>query len=53
MKNLGIQDGKIILSGNRVFPLTIDDLFLLDLPSLTSNEPQTITEEEIIIELEE
>jgi hypothetical protein len=53
MKNLTIQDGKIIMPGFKVFPLTIDDLFLLDLPPLTPDEPQTVTEEEIIVELEE
>lgn len=51
-----VRDGKIILAGTgreEVFPLTVDDLFLLDLLGpLSSNTPQTVTEEEIIEELE-
>jgi hypothetical protein len=52
-----IKKGKIILRGDgeEEFPLTAEDLFLLDLPPLTTeaeNEPEVVTEEEIIEELE-
>jgi hypothetical protein len=46
-----LQLGKIILD-NETFPLTVDDLFLLDLPPLVTDEPETTSEQEILEELE-
>ena len=53
-KHPKVRDGKIILT-DEPFPLTIEDLFLLDLPPLTTEaetKPEVVTEEEIIEELE-
>lgn len=56
-----VRGNKIILAGTGLeeeFPLTVSDLFLLNLPGLTSTSipspdvPGTVTEEEIIQELE-
>jgi hypothetical protein len=48
-----IRKGKIILKGDgeEEFPLTAEDLFLLDLQPLSSDEPETVTQEEIREEL--
>ncbi len=59
-KHPALENGKIILGrvggeGGKEFPLTVDDLFLLDLAPLTVEDeivPETVTEEEIIEELE-
>jgi len=67
-KHPALENGKIILGrvgdkGGEEFPLTVDDLFLLDLAPLTVEDevapsptpepqPETVTEEEIIEELE-
>ncbi len=59
-KHPALENGKIILGraggkGGEEFPLTVDDLFLLDLVPLTVEDeivPETVTEEEIIEELE-
>jgi hypothetical protein len=67
-KRPALENGKIILGrvggkGGEEFPLTVEDLFLLDLGPLTVEDevvpsptpepqPETVTEEEIIEELE-
>jgi|GEM_PF-2413100 len=64
-KHPDLENGKIILGrvnkeGGEEFPLTVDDLFLLDLPPLVSTPtpspepigPETVTEQEIIEELQ-
>lgn len=55
-KHPALENGKIILGrvngkGGEEFPLTVEDLFLLDLAPLASDELETVTEEEIIQEL--
>lgn len=57
MKDLSLNEGRIVLADSGIFPLTVEDLFLLDLPPLLGpkeppEEPETVTEEEIIEELE-
>ena len=60
-----LSNGQIFLAdGKEKFPLTVDDLFLLDLgplstgptpspsPELALSEPETVTEEEIVEELQ-
>lgn len=53
-KHVATKDGKIYLSGEE-FPLKVEDLFLLDLASLTSEETTSsavVTEEDVATELE-
>jgi hypothetical protein len=55
-KHPALENGKIVLgrvgdSRGEEFPLTVEDLFLLDLPPLSSDEPETVTQEEIREEL--
>lgn len=56
-KHPALENGKIVLgrvgnSPGEEFPLTVEDLFLLDLPPLTQEEePETVTEEEVKQEL--
>src|SRR3989344_3490335 len=50
---LKVRNGKIILAGTgeeEEFPLTVDDIFLLDLSPLTI--PNEVTVEEVALELE-
>jgi hypothetical protein len=47
-----LKGGKILLSqGKEEFPLTVDDLFILDLVPLATDKPSTVNEEDIIEEL--
>jgi hypothetical protein len=47
-----LKEGKILLSnGSDNFPLRVEDLFVLDLDSLVTNEPQAITERSLLEEL--
>ena len=52
MQKIGLKDGRIFL-GEEEFPLTVEDLFLLDFAPLAGQEatPSAVTEEDILEEI--